>query len=185
MDADQSTALSTDGVALGGDLFSSSGGGDITAANISISESWAGSPSFLQNSFQTLDGKNIVGSSDNRNILHIIAQFDGKQEYKPTDVVDDAAQKDRFFYGSFEEMFTNVEETLAADVKSTSTMLNNYSVSATQLGVNRESVSGVDLNDEAMNLMQFQKSYSAACRLMTTLDETLDKLINGTGTAGR
>ena len=76
-----------------------------------------------------MDGKNVVGSSDNRNILHIIAEFDGKQEYKPTDVVGSAAQGDRFFYGSFEEMFTNVEETLAADVKSTTTMLNNYSVS--------------------------------------------------------
>ena len=100
-------------------------------------------------------------------------------------MVGSAAQGDRFFYGSFEEMFTNVEETLAADVKSTTTMLNNYSVSSTQLNVSRESVAGVDLNDEAMNLMQFQKSYSAACRLMTTLDETLDKLINGTGVTGR
>ena len=51
--------------------------------------------------------------------------------------------------------------------------------------MSRDSVSGVDLNDEAMNLMQYQKSYSAACRLMTTLDELLDKLINGTGIAGR
>jgi flagellar hook-associated protein 1 FlgK len=31
-----------------------------------------------------------------------------------------------------------------------------------------------------MNLMQYQRSYQAACRLMTTLDEVLDKLINGT-----
>ena len=45
----------------------------------------------------------------------------------------------------------------------------------------RDSVSGVDLNDEAMNLMQYSKSYNAACRLMTTLDSVLDKLINGTG----
>jgi flagellar hook-associated protein 1 FlgK len=34
-------------------------------------------------------------------------------------------------------------------------------------------------------MMQFQKSYSASCRLLTTLDEILDKLINGTGIAGR
>ncbi|MDN0032096.1 flagellar hook-associated protein FlgK [Oscillibacter ruminantium] len=185
----QKTQLETDGKALGGVLFSNSTKGDdttgITAANISISSSWSANASLLQNSFQALDGKNVVGSSDNRNILHIIAEFDGKQEYKPTDVVGSAAQGDRFFYGSFEEMFTNVEETLAADVKSTTTMLNNYSVSSTQLNVSRESVAGVDLNDEAMNLMQFQKSYSAACRLMTTLDETLDKLINGTGVTGR
>ena len=36
------------------------------------------------------------------------------------------------------------------------------------------------LNDEATNMMVFQKSYAAACQLMTTLDSMLDKLINGT-----
>nr|WP_297718874.1 flagellar basal body rod C-terminal domain-containing protein [Intestinimonas sp.] len=29
--------------------------------------------------------------------------------------------------------------------------------------------------------MQYQKSYNAACRLMTTMDAMIDKLINGTG----
>ena len=42
----------------------------------------------------------------------------------------------------------------------------------------------LDLNEEAANMMQYQKAYSAACRLMTTLDEALDKLINGTGVVG-
>ena len=74
---------------------------------------------------------------------------------------------------------------LAEDGKSTLEKLENYSAAAQDLAVSRGSVSGVDLNDEAMNLMQYQKSYSAACRLMTTLDELLDKLINGTGIAGR
>ena len=45
----------------------------------------------------------------------------------------------------------------------------------------RDSVSSVDFNDEAMNLMMYSKSYNAACRLMTTIDSVLDKLINGTG----
>ena len=43
----------------------------------------------------------------------------------------------------------------------------------------RDSVSGVDLNDEATNLMVYQKAYTAACRLMTVLEEALDSLING------
>ena len=30
-------------------------------------------------------------------------------------------------------------------------------------------------------MMQYSQSYNAACRLMTTLDSMLDKLINGTG----
>ena len=54
-------------------------------------------------------------------------------------------------------------------------------LSLATLDTSRDSVSGVDLNDEAMNLMQYSKSYNAACRLMTTLDSVLDKLINGTG----
>ena len=66
-------------------------------------------------------------------------------------------------------------------MKSNETLLNNYDVTATELDVSRESFYGVDLNDEAMNLMQYSKSYSAACRLMTTIDSVLDKLINGTG----
>lgn len=184
----QQTELEHKGAKAGGVLFSNSSKGDatvgITAANISISNAWSVDPSVLQNSFETLAGTGKVGSSDNQNIIHILALFDGKQEYSPRDVAPDAVANTPFFRGSFEEMFTNIEETLAQDVKSTETLLNNYDVTATELDVSRESFSGVDLNDEAMNLMQFQKSYSAACRLMTTLDQVLDKLINGTGVVG-
>lgn len=187
--ADQQAELEAGGVSAGGVLFSNGSKGDatvgITAANISISKSWSVDPSILQNSFETLAGTAKVGSSDNQNIIHILTLFDGKQDYYPSEVAADAANGTvRFFRGSFEEMFTNIEETLAQDVKSTETLLNNYDVTATELDVSRESFSGVDLNDEAMNLMQFQKSYSAACRLMTTLDQVLDKLINGTGVVG-
>ena len=38
----------------------------------------------------------------------------------------------------------------------------------------------MDLNEEATSMMQFSKSYAAACKLLTTLDSMLDKLINGT-----
>ncbi|NLP41783.1 MAG: hypothetical protein GX348_06205, partial [Veillonellaceae bacterium] len=31
----------------------------------------------------------------------------------------------------------------------------------------------------------FQKGYNAAARVITTMDEMLDKLINGTGVVGR
>ena len=49
----------------------------------------------------------------------------------------------------------------------------------------KDQVSGVSLDEEGVNLMQYQQSYTAAARLMTTLDEALDKLINGTGVVGR
>ena len=49
-----------------------------------------------------------------------------------------------------------------------------------EIYTDREGVMGVDLNDEATSLMTYQKAYTAACRLMTVLEEALDSLINGT-----
>lgn len=57
--------------------------------------------------------------------------------------------------------------------------LNNYLTVNNTVYTDRDSVSGVDLNDEATNLMVYQKAYTAACRLMTVLEEALDSLING------
>ena len=53
-------------------------------------------------------------------------------------------------------------------------------LSTLDLENSRQSISGVDLNDEATSMMMFQKSYAASCQLMTTLDSMLDKLINDT-----
>lgn len=49
----------------------------------------------------------------------------------------------------------------------------------------RESVSGVNTDEEMTNMIKFQKGYTAAARVLTTMDEMLDKLINGTGVVGR
>ena len=49
----------------------------------------------------------------------------------------------------------------------------------------RESVNGVSLDEEAANLVKYQRSYQASIRLMTTVDEMLDRIINNMGLAGR
>ncbi|HHT49384.1 MAG TPA: flagellar hook-associated protein FlgK [Firmicutes bacterium] len=49
----------------------------------------------------------------------------------------------------------------------------------------QESVAGVSLDEEMANLIKFQNAYNAAARMMTAIDEILDKLINGTGIVGR
>lgn len=172
---------------LGGTLFSNSSTGDstagITAANISISKSWSTNAVTIQNSFTAAVGTTEVGTSDTENILHIISEIQGSHNYLPGNMVTNAIDGNiAFFKGSFQEMLTGgIQGILAKDVRSTSSHLDTYYANATNLDVSRDSVSGVELNDEAMGLMQYQKSYSAACRLMTTLDQVLDKLINGTG----
>ena len=50
---------------------------------------------------------------------------------------------------------------------------------------NRLSISGVDIDEEVINMITFQQAYAAASRVLTTMDEMLDILINRTGMVGR
>ena len=173
------------GISMGVPLFSNRGDGndtkDITAANISISAKWAEGPQIVR-SFQLPSAMDKIPSTESSNIDHMIYLFEKKQDYKPGTVQDDAKGKDvTMFTGSFQEMWSNIGSVLGNDMKVTSTLLDAYYASSVSLDTSRDSVSSVDFNDEAMNLMQYSKSYSAACRLMTTIDSVLDKLINGTG----
>jgi flagellar hook-associated protein FlgK len=64
----------------------------------------------------------------------------------------------------------------------------NYGIQqviTTQVDAARESVAGVNLDEEMTNMLSFQHAYSAAGRLVTAIDETLDMLINRTGLVGR
>jgi flagellar hook-associated protein 1 FlgK len=45
--------------------------------------------------------------------------------------------------------------------------------------------SSVDLDEENMNMLTYQRAYQGAARVMTAVDELLDTLINHTGLVGR
>jgi len=49
---------------------------------------------------------------------------------------------------------------------------------------NQLSNAGVDLDEENVNLLSFQRAYQGAARVMTAVDQMLDTLINHTGTVG-
>jgi flagellar hook-associated protein 1 FlgK len=58
-------------------------------------------------------------------------------------------------------------------------------VITTQVDAARESVAGVNLDEEMSNMLSYQHAYAAAGRLVSAIDETLDVLINRTGIVGR
>ncbi|MBD8062720.1 flagellar hook-associated protein FlgK [Oceanitalea stevensii] len=47
------------------------------------------------------------------------------------------------------------------------------------------SQTAVDLDEESVNLVMYQRAYEASARVMTTIDQMLDTLINRTGVVGR
>jgi flagellar hook-associated protein FlgK len=63
--------------------------------------------------------------------------------------------------------------------------LDIQSVITTQVDAARESVAGVNIDEEMTNMLSFQHAYAAAGRMVTAIDETLDVLINRTGLVGR
>lgn len=54
----------------------------------------------------------------------------------------------------------------------------HQSMVSMQLAVYREAVSGVSLDEEMVNMIQFQSAYSAAAKLVSTVDEMLRTLID-------
>lgn len=164
----------------GGVLFSNNGAGNdttnIDAKNISISKGWGETTVRVLNTKEpNINGNTTKGS----NIKHMINLMNEKVTYY-TDEVQADASHGKYFVGTFQEMYRNISTTLADDRRTTTILYNNFDGEVLNLENSRQSVSGVDLNEEATNMMQFQKSYSAACRLLTTIDSMLDKLINGT-----
>ena len=169
------------------------GGPKIDAGNISISQSWANG-SFKVEATGNYERVRVENSTDptlstgNDNLVKFLSILTGDHEFYPQGGIEaeggintSAKSTEKFFTGSFQELFTNhMGGTLANDRREAQAMLENFNTTKEDIYVDRDAVMGVDLNDEAMNLMMYQKSYAAACRLMTTFDSMLDRLINGT-----
>ena len=161
----------------GGPLFSISSNSDvtdnITAANISVSQSWA------EGKTQIIAAAKDAPSGDTSVLAEFLNLFNREDiDFLPTGVVNGAVGSK--YTGSFEDMLLRIQSTLAEDQKTTTSLLTNYTVTQNEIYTDRDSVMGVDLNDEATSLMTYQKAYTAACRLMTVLEQALDSLINGT-----
>ena len=69
-------------------------------------------------------------------------------------------------------------------VGSAATASTNQAALVSQVDASRESVSGVNTDEEMVNLMAAQRGYEGASRVLTTMDSMLDTLINHTGLVG-
>ncbi len=57
----------------------------------------------------------------------------------------------------------------------------NTQTLADSIDQNRQSVSAVSLDEEMTDMVKFQQAYNASARMITVIDELLDKLINDMG----
>ena len=70
---------------------------------------------------------------------------------------------------------------ITVDVDKTNISYKNYYNLQTAVGNQRTSVSGVDEDEEALNLIKYQNAYNLASKVISVMSEMYDKLINETG----
>ncbi len=141
--------------------------GEINAGNISLSSEWLKDAMFITRSTSS------TGEGSNDNLLRMLASMEEKKDITP------------YFKGTFEEYMTSIMGDMSIEVEFKTDMRNSSEAVLATISNQRESIMGVSIDEEGINMIKYQNAYNAAARLMTAMDEMLDKLINNMGLVGR
>lgn len=107
---------------------------------------------------------------------------DGANARKIADLLSEApliggSRIDDFFRGIIGELGVSAQES--------ERLAENQNLLLTQVENQRTSLTGVSIDEELINLVKYQQGYNAAARLITTIDEMVDTIINRMGLVGR
>jgi flagellar hook-associated protein 1 len=80
--------------------------------------------------------------------------------------------------GSFSSIFASIVRDAGMGVKSVDDALVTQQAILSQATAQRDAVSGVSLDEEAINLLQFQKSYEAAARFLKIADDMTQTILS-------
>lgn len=86
---------------------------------------------------------------------------------------------------SFDDYYRSMVAELGVDSQAAQRMVDNQQLLLGQINSQKQQVSGVSLDEEMTNMIKFQHAYNAAARVVTSMDEMLDTIINRLGTVGR
>ena len=78
---------------------------------------------------------------------------------------------------TYNDYYSSVVRDVGNEVLKSNSYYNHQSDMMAQLENQRESVSGVSLDEEMINLIKFQNAYTAAARLITTADEMMQTIM--------
>ena len=79
---------------------------------------------------------------------------------------------------TFDEYFSSLMSVVGSDVNEAAVNFEHQESMVAHLDNYRESISGVSLDEEMVNLVKFQHAYDAAAKLISTVDEMLNTVVN-------
>lgn len=147
---------------------------DINAGNIRISSDWTAS--YLTTS-KNASNAGDKASGSNTNITAMLTALQSTSYTLKTG-------SKKLFAGTIQESVSDISLTLGQDIDSIESQDDTNSNMLSNIETRRQSLSSVDINEEAINLTVYNQALSAAARFTTTVDECLSTIINNMGVAG-
>lgn len=84
-----------------------------------------------------------------------------------------------------DDFFRGMIGDLGVATQESERLAENQNLLLTQVENQRTALTGVSTDEEMINLIKYQQGYNAAARLITTIDEMVDTIINRMGLVGR
>jgi flagellar hook-associated protein 1 FlgK len=132
-----------------------------TAADIEVNANIVGDPGLIAASFDPLPFPSAPG--DNRNAVEI-----AKLQHQLLMSGNTA---------TFNDYYSSLVRDVGNEVLKSDSYYTHQSEMVAQLDNYRESISGVSLDEEMINLIKFQNAYAAAAKLVSTADELMQTVL--------
>lgn len=136
----------------------------MTALNFCVTTEMIGNPSKIAGKLPYPDGSD-TGNDQGDNIQRL------------TELKDNAKM---FVHGAPDSFIRSLTASLGVNAKKSATLAESQSNLLYAIDTNRKSVSGVDEDEEGSNMIIFQNMLVSQYKVLTVLNEVLDKLINQT-----
>lgn len=139
-------------------------------------------------SYYLMEARNIaVSSTMEKDPDRLATRKDASDGVEQNDLLEElkdlATNKNKMSFrgSSATEFLQCILSDVALNTKKAETFYQSYKDVAYTVDTQRLSISGVDEDEEALNLVRFQQGYNLACQMIQTLSEVYDRLILQTG----
>lgn len=181
------------------EMFNSSDGGVIDASNIQVAQDWTDDPSLITQGIKAVYGD----TSDPTLITGIESYTEETEELSSTHVnkLQAVVKKELEFTidgNNIGDNYDNIDQTLTIDkyiefwsnnlgqeIEYQDSVNSSADTMASNVAASRDAISGINIDEEGVNMLTFQKWFNASSRMLTTMDEALDTIINSMGLVGR
>lgn len=165
-------------------FFTMFGEGDIPISSDELIDGAVGMDA-IKAQYQNITAKNFTVGLDVMSNPNAIATTNVPGENGNIDVLNELlkirSNASLFTEGAPEDYMKSLVATLGIDSQQAKTFSSSQKTIVKQIDNRRMSVSGVQLNEELADMVRFQQSYKASAKMINTMNEVYDTLINRLG----